>query len=814
MRRLQFIIILLLLAVNQFSGAEVRAEALLKAITRNNSLASIQLVFEFDQLPEFNHAAIGRRVDLVLRDVVPSAALSQPDTDDKMIKVVSKVEKNGMLLSFYFRYPPQKVTSESRKNDSQVVIDILLGNQQSASQPERPAPPQPTESARKTAALVPSGPANPVNSTPFAKNWRSFFTEYESPLVVLPSARFHLPPFPIAAALPPQMAMTDWLSEETLTQAKEGHWFQVCHLLREQVARQPVEKLKERLVFAYAEALIRAGDYQGSYFLLQRIVIQYPDTPMAEMAAMLQIRQMAERGDVIDAYYELHGWLKKNEDSPLSGSHHMLLAEIALLANRLDDAKKLLDTPSVVNDASLAPLRQLRQADILSATGQTAKAMAAYQDLAGRSPQLIENHPMSLARFANELYVAGQYAEAAKRYQQLADMLTNQLKQDLVLFRLAMAQLHIPAKAKKARIDLQQINNAFPDTEGGLLAHIKQTDVDFVANRIPANEAEAIYGKCAAEANSIAVREECGFKLALVKVLSGDNEAGVNQCMQLLRGFQSGRLRTETMALLIQQLPIVIKQLVKNGDHVKALVLAKQNKYLFVNGWLDTEMLYDLALACDKLGMTDQTSDIYQYLFDVSDEAGQEKIYLPLIQSLSASDQYLQVEEYADRYLARYPKGADRPAIFVSKILAFYNSGQTSKALALMNDEANPKVRELELLKGRIYYEQQAWKKAIEVLTQPEVREMLNRQALLLPLAESYFQTGQNDQALSLFQRIAERNQDGSEQARYRLAQIALRKDQKPEALKLYKELAEKGTDPLWTKLAREEAAILEFDKR
>jgi len=337
--------------------------------------------------------------------------------------------------------------------------------------------------------------------------------------------------------------------------------------------------------------------------------------------------------------------------------------------------------------------------------------------------------------------------------------------------------------------------------------------VDFIANRIPANEAEAVYGQCAVMASSIAMREECGFKLALVKVLSGDNEAGVNQCMQLLRGFQSGSLRTETLALLIQQLPVVIKQLVKNDDYVKALVLAKQNKYIFANGWLDTGMLYDLALACDKLGMTDQTAEIYQYLFEVSDDAGQEKIYLPLIQSLSSSDQFLHVEEYADRYLARYPKGADRQAIFVSKVLAFYNSGQTSKALALMNDEANPKIRELELLKGRIYYDQQDWEKTIGILTQPEIREMLNRLALLPLLAESYFQTEQNDQALPLFQHIAERSQDGSEKARYRLAQIALKKDHKPEALKLFKELAEKGTDPLWTKLAREAAAILEFDK-
>ena len=64
-----------------------------------------------------------------------------------------------------------------------------------------------------------------------------------------------------------------------------------------------------------------------------------------------------------------------------------------------------------------------------------------------------------------------------------------------------------------------------------------------------------------------------------------------------------------------------------------------------------------------------------------------------------------------------------------------------------------------------------------------------------------------------LFQRIM-KQKEGSEQAQYRLAQIAAKKDDKQQALNLFKELAEKGKDPLWIKLAREEAAILELEKR
>jgi len=805
MRHILFII-LLLFAVNPFFDAEVRAEAILKTITRNDDSIHLQLTLEFDRLPEFNVTTNGRRINLVLQDAVPSPALSQPAIDDRMIKVVSKVEKNGMSLSFYFRYPPQKVTNET--TGDKIVLDILLGDQQSVIRPELSASPQKTNAPHGSSDQA---PPNPVDTSVFAKDWRSFFITYEPPLKLSPPPKLHLPPFPLAAVLPPSMAVTDWLPEEILTQARKNNWFQVCLLLREQVRRQPVEQIKERLALSYAEAMIKAGEYEEPALLLQRIMLQYPDTPMAEMAAMLQIYQEANHGNPIDAYYELRSWLDKNGASSLSGSYHLLLAELAILANRIEDAKRLLDDPSVTNDPSLASIRQMRQADLLSTAHQQAEALAAYENLASQSP-LIEADPMSLARFADELYAAQQYANAARRYQQLADLLVNRPRQDLALFRLAMAQLHVPATAKKARIDLQQIYNAFPGTEGGLRSQIKQTDVDFVANKIPANDAEAIYGRCAIRADSIAVREECGFKLALVQALAGDSAASVNQSMRLLQEFQSGKLRTETMALLIQQLPGAIKSMVKNGEDIKALVLAEQNRHLFANGWLDTGPLYDLALACDKLGLSKQATEIYQYLFDIADEAGQEKIYLPLIQSQFAAGRYVQIEEYADRYLARYPQGTDRPAVFTSKVLALYDSGQTDKALALMVDQANPHIPELELLKGRIYFEQQAWQKVIDTLTQPDIRGMVDRQAMLSSLAESYFQAGQNEQALPLFQQLIERN--GNEQSRFRLAQIAWRAGNKPEALKLFKELAEKGTDPLWTKMAREEAAILELDKQ
>jgi lipopolysaccharide biosynthesis regulator YciM len=114
------------------------------------------------------------------------------------------------------------------------------------------------------------------------------------------------------------------------------------------------------------------------------------------------------------------------------------------------------------------------------------------------------------------------------------------------------------------------------------------------------------------------------------------------------------------------------------------------------------------------------------------------------------------------------------------------------------------------MLKGRIFFESKEWQKVIDTLGAAELRERVVQNGLLLPLAEAYFQAGKEQQAAPLFQQLAG-EKTGDEQARYRLAQIELKRDNPKQALNLFKELAEKGKDPLWTKLAREEAAILEM---
>ena len=153
------------------------------------------------------------------------------------------------------------------------------------------------------------------------------------------------------------------------------------------------------------------------------------------------------------------------------------------------------------------------------------------------------------------------------------------------------------------------------------------------------------------------------------------------------------------------------------------------------------------------------------------------------------------------------------PAIFLLKIKSLYESGQLDKAINLLKADTRPPNPQLELLKARIFFELKQWQNVIDTLTKPELQNLIAKNNVSLFLAESYFQTGQDNLATPAFRRIVEQGID-IEQAQYRLAQIESKKNNTSQALNLFKELAEKGKDPLWTKLAREEVAILQLKQK
>lgn len=810
MRPLFITLCILLTHLACFSQEKSEAASVLTTINRTDETSSLQIYLRFSALPAYEINQQQRRVDILLNNTTVADDIIFPEGDDRIVKILQRRQQGATLLSLFFRYAPQKVTDKSRQEPASIMLDILLGNQFSSLYPD-------LSSRLEGLTLLDRDSidyTNPVNLSPYAANWESFFDTYESPITITPPPTYTLPTFPLAARVAPEVDDQDWVDPEIQQAVLDSNWALVSQSLYNRLETAESERLRDFLLLAYAEALVRSGNYREAHPLLQQISYRYPDTTYADIAGFLFTYLRNQHEPDFLGYQELKSATSRLKAiAPFQDSFSILLAEAAITAGDYPTATAHLQRDDIGFAPRTNALRRMRLADIAFLEEKRIRALVSYLQLEDHQ-SLIFDYPDSLARLSDLLYTHKRYQQAVTHYQHLAAQLTSQPEHALALYRLAMSQMQLGATRRQTEQRLYQLLEAFPVTEGAFRATMKQADLAYLSGQTNRDQALATYDRIAVVANTVDLREEALFKTALVYLLNDDREAAIRRSMRLLREFQSGSLRVEAQALIIQNLSSIIAKLVEQKNYIDALVLAQQNRKLFVRGWISSDMLYDLATAYSDLGFFDRSARTYKYLFDTSSGEKQEQIYLPLISSLFQDGQFAVLEDYADRFSFRYPTSEYAPEIFALRLRALLASDEIEQAALLLKDPNRPVSVEIDRLALRIHYDLEQWDMIIDQLSQPPYDAAVDTDTeRVLMLAESFFQVGLLSKAAPLFRRVIEQDPT-RDMARFRLGQIALDANDPPLALKRFSEIADEGVDPLWKKLAAEERKLLELQTR
>jgi len=782
--------------------------AFLKSVTRTDESDSVQLYFRFSRLPAVTTDTVGRRLDVVMAATLPAEDLPLPKTDDRIIKFVHRTSPENLALAVYFRYPPQQVTIRKNSSTATLMIDILLGNPFSARYPD-------LSSQLHGLTLLNRNEidfSNPLHRSPYGNQWRLFLREYESPVTITPFFALTLPPFPLAEYISPQTPGRQWLSEANQHFANNGKWHELAVSLRDDLEKEPDEQNRIRLLLSYGEALVRAGEYREPYTLLQQISLTYPDSDQDLLARLLFLFLVANHEDPFLARLELKKILSSFlPDHPLAPYVNIFLAELDLLTDRIEQAATTLARDDLAYTGRARLLRLLRQADTYAMQGESIKALVAYRKL-DRGQPVIDTHPRSLAMYGAALYQSGRYREALNVYQRLSELTTGKNIQHLVLYRLAMSRLHAGEKEIKIFPLLSQIRNAYPGSEGAFRAWLKQTDLHYLSGRVDAEKSILAYQQIGRQGNRKQIREEARVKEAMVNALAGQHRRSIDLAMTILRDFRSGSLRIQAQALILAQLPSVLKAMIREKQYLKALVLAKKNRYFFARGWLDVAILYDLAKAYEALGVYDRAVRAYRYILDVANSEQKEKVYIPLLEALLKDRQYNLLEDYADQYFSRYPNGPSTEKVFLLRVQGLMDKDDLKGAARLLSQDKRPVSPEIEAQWVQVAFALGDWKRVIDLLTgsgpAPAVKDPIQARYYL---AEAYFQDGEYDKARPLFEGLTN-STVYREQSMYRLAEIDLKTGRIDQARQTLTALAKKGTDPRWIRMAREELALLKLE--
>lgn len=781
------LLFLLLFLLSSTLTVQAANKATLTGMEKQEQIDNTRITLLFTALPDFDVEHSGQRIDLLLKDVWVSAKLRSLPEDETVVKILLAQKHRDLLTSLLLRRPPKHVVAESKNDPPRIVLDLLWEGESGA----RPGvafriADMPVRKTGKKAK-------NLQRESPWASHWRDFFKDYRSYWKLKLPFQYRLP------TLPPLISEQQsplWSLQQYADQEK---WLSLLRAAGQMAdLDQPQNYLLNLLI---AEAQLRSGDTAAGLARLQ-VLRDRPGTEQNRVDYLTAYAQ-AVSGQPFVAQLTLQELLPNLvAGQPLTTFSTLLAVDVALAAGQGKLALEYLQNPELTWPKELQPLIELRTADARAELDQLQQAVTDYQGLMDEAG-LFENNLYSCNLAAAAAYRIGAFEFADQLYRKLSEIVKELPGADLIQFA-AGASAYAAGDQKWGLIGLQKASLDWPGTEGGDRAELRLIDHQLLSGgEFEMAKAATDYGRLGKLASHRKVREEATFKRALALYLLADYRESVNDLMRFRREFGSSKLRRETDLLLLEQLPKVIHSLMEQQQELEAVVLVEQNRNLLLRGGVDKAFLHDLAEAFDSLGLYARASRVLLYLFDrAANDIQRRPLYLPLAESFLKRTEFGKASEYAAEYLKKYPRGADSAALFGVLLDAFEKQGRDEELLAWLERKNRPHSPELEVRAAWIYWQQERFKDVVESLEWARQTEPLQVKEMAL-LAEAYYRVKKNSAAEKIFRRL-EADSGFRSQARYRRAQLLLRKQEQRDALNLLAQLVEEDGNSSWGKLAQD----------
>lgn len=783
-----FILFFVLFLFSITQTARAAETATLTGMEKQENPNHTRIVLRLSGLPQFTSEQSGQRVDLTLDDVQVSPGLRKLPEDERVIKILLAQKHRQLVVSLLLRQPPKQVVTETQRNPDQIVMDIYWESNDGArpSVAFRIADMPPKKAGRRA--------AQHQRKSQWKGRWYDFYRNYRSDWKLQLPLTYTFPP------LPPLIS-----DEQSVLWPLQQHADKKMFLSLLQTAatltgiESDQRYLRDLLV---AEAQLRTGATAAASARLHQLMI-------AEGSEQARVGYLTAYGEAVNGQPLVAQLQLQERVANLPNDHlfaplnRLLLIETAVATKREKLALEQLSLQGDLWPDSLLSIVALRKADALSGTGQQDGALAIYRELIEESG-LYENYPFSCGRAAFSAFKQQQYPLATDFYRKLSELLKDQPGEGLALFATGASAFEA-GDLGWGMIGLQRAILDRPGTEGGDRATLRVIDLQVIKDgELGLAKGVSEYAQLGEKSNFRSVREEALFKRALGLYLLFEHQQSVVELMEFRRNFSTSSLRREVDLLLLEQLPKVVHQLLEEKDDLQAVVLVEQNRKLLLGSGFDQQFLKDLAQAFEKLGLYDRSGRVLLYLFDRSSgQPDQEELYLPLARSFLKRDEYQDASEYAGRYLKAYPQGEDSGPLFEVLLDSFDRQKSDQDLLDWLSKKDRPRSAKLEIRAAWIYWNIEQIDGVVESLEwirnsgqELEVKEM----ALL---GESYYQLKDNRQAEKIYLTLHDDPTYGS-RAKYRSAQILLRRQNRKGALNLLKQTVEIDSEGAWGKLAQD----------
>lgn len=753
------------------------------------------LRFELDSPAPSTVNRLGQRIVVRFERTEPAEGLAELSTGGDVVR--SRVMTVGLQteVTILLRRPPQDVETLTSPDDP--VVRVVLNWPQQG----RWTRPGITDDPQGDLAVVRQGTvAGHYLRSRYAGQWETFFRTYAAPVRPQAEMRPSLMPFSV---LVPGLETTE-IPFTALNAAQHRKWEETVGALTPDSTNAT----------APSRDLLAAQAY---------LATQRPGRALAHLERVPKPASLQNARDVRRTYLFLRtllaldrvhlAWADYSETTlPEATSPAMRLywrvlgAELGLAAGQPQQALALLDEAPLAGERSVRlvaarRLHLLYELNRLEEAWQVSRKTVLPLEFVRRMPAVVE-------RLADLLYRRGEYGQAMRMYNALADSLSAPEPKSLALWRMGMS-LRYSGQPKGAERVMELILDKWPESAGGYRARVARNDLAVLENlgELKPSHVTA-YDKVADTAPQRRVREEAALKRILVMREMGERRRAVQWLSDFLTDFGAGGLRGHARVLLGELLPPVVNNLLDQGDAVRGLALVAEHRDTLVRTEMPQPFLERVGDTFEELGLYERAARVFLYMLAESRDNQRRQLLLPRVVRLwTHMGDAVRATQYAEVYLQEFPQGGKRAAVIRDAASTLIESGNAAEALDWLLDPERPVDRRLDVLTARALYAVEALERMDRYLERSVLVEHMLSARTRFVWADSLTRRNRYERALPIWRSLFGDPGFGT-RALYTGASCLEQLGRTREAAKLYDRLAEKTESPVWRKMAEESRAL------
>lgn len=581
------------------------------------------------------------------------------------------------------------------------------------------------------------------------------------------------------------------------------------------------------------------SDFQTAMAKYNALLLDYPESPLAERTQLLVAYSFKEREDVLNALAQLERYKRKYPKSSHRFQVNLAIADCFKKLNKADDSERILKEVEAEGTAGeFGVAAAYRRGDIYIEQRDYEKALQTYSEILKKNPDSAKKFASASFNTAEALFWQGQYKKSLEKFKEFLVRFPTSSHGGFAMTRIGELLEILGADTNKVAGAYLESLFRYRGTPGAGIANIRLTKErmkDMKPKEVEASLKEV--SKFVAQSDLPRIRD-----FEVINVADGFFAAkNYDRALDLYQSFYRGNPTSTNLDFfrnrIVKTISQQLRSKVENGEHVEALRYYANN---FEN-WLKSANRLDVDFAVgnsyESMGSPADAIKFYSAALEkrialTGKPDENKRVYFENIQSVdslnlrlaavhSQNQNMVEASEFL-RKIRDSKKLSDKEKVEQVQLEAKVARAKGDLKLAErymydligrwegQTEKLAPLYFELAIIQGDLKKQNEAVtsiEKVIELQSKDEkVPEDLVARALQAK-GDLLYAAGKKEEAVEAYQSLLERYESNKAlgSVRYKVGRIQFDEGKISEAEKTWDVLAQKPENKVWAQMAKEQ---------